>query len=256
MDLAFVRKKPLIAIAPFMKHIHPQTILSIDIGGSGIKASLLDSDGHVLVDYKKTNTPALANPENILKAIESLSKDFPDFDAISVGFPGYVRDGIVHTAPNLDNESWKLTDLSALMETRFGKPTQVVNDADLQGIGIVSGKGLEMMMTLGTGFGTALLQDGVLLPHLELAHLPATKTKDYDAYIGEKALQLIGERKWNKRMLRVLEIFKTVVNYDALYISGGNAKRLSIPLDDNVKIVSNRDGIRGGARLWKNHKFK
>jgi polyphosphate glucokinase len=57
-------------------------------------------------------------------------------------------------------------------------------------------------------------------------------------------------------MLRVLEIFKTVVNYDALYISGGNAKRLSIPLDDNVKIVSNRDGIRGGARLWKNHKFK
>ena len=229
----------------------PNRILSIDIGGSGIKASLLDIEGNVLVDYKKTNTPTPANPENILKAIEQLVRDFPEFDAISAGFPGYVRDGVVHTAPNLDNEAWKFTNLNEALEKALGKPARVVNDADLQGLGIAGGKGLEMVMTLGTGFGTALILNGVLLPHLELAHLPVKKDKDYDAYIGEKALQEIGEKKWNKRMQKVLYTFRTVINYDALYISGGNAKRLSFPLDDNVKIVSNRDGIKGGARLWR-----
>jgi len=235
-----------------MKNTHsPQRILTIDIGGSGIKASLLDPDGNVLVDYKKTTTPFPANPDNVLQSIKKLVSDFPDFDAISAGFPGYVRDGIVHTAPNLDNESWKLTDLSKALSNLLEKPCRVVNDADLQGIGVVSGQGLEMMMTLGTGFGTAILLNGILLPHLELSHLPATKSKDFDDYIGEKALQFVGEKKWNNRMERVLQIFKTVINYDALYISGGNAKRISFLLDDNVKIVSNREGIRGGARLWK-----
>jgi polyphosphate glucokinase len=229
----------------------PNRILSIDIGGTGIKASLLDLEGNVLVDYKKTNTPSPADPDNILKSIVQLVQDFPEFDAISAGFPGYVRDGIVHTAPNLDNEAWKFTNLNEMLEKALGKPARVVNDADLQGLGIAGGKGLEMVMTLGTGFGTALILNGVLLPHLELAHLPVKKDKDYDAYIGEKALQEIGEKKWNKRMQKVLYTFRTVINYDALYISGGNAKRLSFPLDDNVKIVSNRDGIKGGARLWR-----
>lgn len=226
-------------------------ILTIDIGGSGVKASLTDLEGGIIVDYKKVNTPTPANPDNILRAIKELVEDFPAYDAVSAGFPGYVKDGVVHTAPNLDNDSWKLTDLAVELSKMLGKPAQVVNDADLQGLGIVNGKGLEMVMTLGTGFGTALLKDGVLLPHLELSHLPVNKKIDYDGYIGEAALQEIGEKRWNKRMERVFQIFKTVINYDALFVSGGNAKRITIPLDDNVKIVSNRLGIRGGARLWQ-----
>lgn len=226
-------------------------ILTIDIGGSGTKASLLDQDGKPIVEYKKLNTPPSATPEMVLQTIKTLVADFPPFDLISCGFPGYVRDGIVYTAPNLDNESWKKTDLATKLTEMLGKPAQVVNDADLHGLGIVSGKGLEMVMTLGTGFGTALLLNGRLLPHLELSHMPATKSKDYDAYIGERALQEIGERKWNRRMKRVLHIFKTVINYDTLFIGGGNAKRLTMDLDDNVKIVNNRDGIKGGARLWQ-----
>jgi polyphosphate glucokinase len=238
-------------ISNMKKNPPPQRILSIDIGGSGIKASLIDQEGQFIVDYKKVNTPFPADPENVLKAIRSLVKDFPEYDVVSAGFPGYVRDGIVHTAPNLDNEAWKLTDLNDELSKALGKPARVVNDADLQGLGIAHGKGLEMVMTLGTGFGTALLKDGVLLPHLELSHLPVTKKKDYDAYIGNMALSQIGEKKWNKRMERVLHTFKTVINFDALYISGGNAKKLTFPLDDNVKIVSNREGIKGGVRLWK-----
>lgn len=225
-------------------------ILSIDIGGSGIKCCLLQKDGSVIKDFKKLNTPAQANPEAVLETMAQLMVDFEPFDAISVGFPGYVRDGIVFTAPNLDNESWKQYPLAEAMEKRFSRPCKVVNDADLQGLGIAKGEGLEMVMTLGTGFGTALVLNGKLLPHLELAHLPITKRKDYDAYIGEKALKEIGEIKWNLRMERVIEIFKTVVNFDYLYISGGNAKRLIFPLENNMSIVSNREGIKGGAKLW------
>jgi polyphosphate glucokinase len=232
------------------KKFIPNQILTIDIGGTGLKACLVDAKGIAVEDYHKQPTPKPANPELILEAIEKLAATFPPFEAISVGFPGYVRDGIVHTAPNLDNESWKLFHLEKAIGERLGKPCQVVNDADLQGLGIATGQGLEMVMTLGTGFGTAILNHGKLLPHLELSHAPATKKKDYDAYIGNAALQEIGEKKWNQRMIRVLEIFKTVVNYDLLYIGGGNAKKLSIPLAENIKVVHNKDGIKGGAKLW------
>ena len=234
-----------------MKPKHPRKrILTIDIGGSTIKAAVMDQDGNLQFDYKKMETPIPGSPESVLNAIKTLVSEFPAFDCISAGFPGYVRDGIVHTAPNLDNEAWKMTDLNSALTELLGKPARVVNDADLAALGIAQGKGLEMVMTLGTGFGTALLKDGVLLPHLELSHLPATKSKDFDQYMGDRVLQEIGEKRWNKRMMRVLQIFKTVINYDILYIGGGNAKRLRFPLDDNVKITSNRDGIKGGARLW------
>lgn len=227
-------------------------ILSIDVGGSGIKACLLDPKGNVTEDFRKIPTPKPATPAAVLEAIGTLVSGFPGFDCISLGFPGYVRDEKVFTAPNLDNAAWAGFPLGAELTRIFGKPARVVNDADLQGLGIARGQGLEMVMTLGTGFGTALMLNGKLLPHLELAHLPASKSKDFDAYIGEAALLEVGEKKWNERMERVLDIFRTVVNYDQLFISGGNAKKLRVALGPNVHIVSNREGIRGGARLW-NH---
>lgn len=202
------------------------------------------------MEYDKIHTPAPANPENVVNGIKKLVKVFPEYDMISVGFPGYVRDGIIKTAPNLGTDFWKGFDLSKKLEEVLGKPTRVVNDADMQGLGVVSGKGLEMVITLGTGFGTALLVDGLLMPHLELAHHPFAKGKTYDDYIGERALEKEGLPKWNKRMKKVLEVLKTVINYDTLYIGGGNSDKLNFKLDKNMKIVSNQDGIKGGSRLW------
>lgn len=202
------------------------------------------------MEYDKIATPAPANPENVIKAINTLVKDFPAYDKISVGFPGYVKNGVVKTAPNLGTDYWADVDLSKKLEKALGKPTQVVNDADMQGLGVVAGKGLEMVITLGTGFGTALLMDGHLLPHFELAHLPIKEGITYDNYIGEKALEKEGKEKWNKRMKKVFKILKTVFNYDTLYIGGGNSDELTFKLDKNMKIVTNADGIKGGARLW------
>jgi polyphosphate glucokinase len=225
-------------------------VLSIDIGGSSIKAAIIDGEGNIIEKFSKLPTPQPAGPGSVLETIGKLTKDFSEYDAISAGFPGYVRDGIVHTAPNLEKGVWHKIPFAKMLSEKLGKPAQVVNDADMQGLGIVSGVGLEMMITLGTGFGTALLKDGVLLPHLELAHHPITKKKTYDQYIGDVALDAKGEEKWNKRMERVLQVLKTVFNYDRLYIGGGNAKLLTFHLDDNITIVSNKEAIDGGVKLW------
>lgn len=229
-------------------------ILSIDIGGSSIKATILNNKGALKMDYKKVVTPSPANPENVIKSIKVLLKDFPAYDKISVGFPGYVRNGVVKTAPNLGNDFWKDVDFRKKLEEALGKDAQVVNDADMQGLGVVSGKGLEMVITLGTGFGTALLMDGHLLPHLEVAHHPVSKGRDYDEYIGDRALDKEGVKKWNSRIKKVFKILKTVFNYDYLYIGGGNSDKLTFKLDKNMKIVTNADGIKGGARLWQEDK--
>lgn len=229
-------------------------ILTIDIGGSHIKAILLNKDGQPVSEYVKIPTPQPSTPINVLDGIKELVKGLREYEKISVGFPGYIKNGVVKTAPNLGTDDWKDFDLQNYLGTLLRKPARVVNDADLQGVGIVSGKGLEMMITLGTGFGTALLLDGKLLPHFEIAHHPVKTDKDYDQYVGEKAYNQKGKEQWNRRMEKVFKILKTVFNYDRLYISGGNARNLMMPLDDNMIIANNKEGIRGGARLWKDDK--
>jgi polyphosphate glucokinase len=229
-----------------------EKVLSIDIGGSNIKATVLSLEGEMLMDYEKIETPSSADPEHVIAAIQSLTKDFIAYDKVSVGFPGYVREGTVYTAPNLSTEKWKGVNLSKRLTDVLGKPARVLNDADMQGLGIAKGNGLEMVVTLGTGFGTALLMNGNLLPHLELAHHPVSKEKlTYDEYIGEKALEEVGNERWNKRIRKVIDILKVVFNYDRLYIGGGNSRKINFTLEENITLVSNKDGIKGGARVWQ-----
>jgi len=227
-----------------------EKILSIDIGGSNIKAVLLDATGQNQTEYEKLATPVPATPETVMVVIEQLVQRLNGFDKISAGFPGYVKDGVVHTAPNLGTDYWKQTNLAQMLSTRLGKPAKVVNDADMQGLGIASGKGFEIVATLGTGFGTAFLKDGVLLPHIEVGQHPVSKDRTYDQYIGDKAMLEAGEEKWNRRMRKVLDLLKSTFNYDHLYLGGGNAKKIKFQLDENITMATNRDGIKGGARLW------
>ena len=158
-------------------------ILAIDIGGTHIKATVLDTFGKMLTDYNKVATPKHATPQNVLDAIQGLVTNLPEFDKVGVGFPGYVKNGIIHSAPNLDNDAWHNFDLENKLISVFGKPTKVINGADMQGLGVVSGVGFEMTITLGTGCGSELLQDGKLLPHLELGHHPITKSRRQKKYV-------------------------------------------------------------------------
>jgi polyphosphate glucokinase len=155
----------------------------------------------------------------------------------------------------LGTPKWKGILFSKLLSDVLSKPVRVLNDADMQGLGVVSGNGLEMVVTLGTGFGTALFLEGNLLPHLEIAHHPLSKDRTYDGYIGNKALLEVGLEKWNRRMKKVIDVLKTVFNYDHLYIGGGNSKKISFETDETITKVSNLDGIRGGAKVWQREMY-
>jgi len=228
-----------------------EKILSIDIGGSHIKAIILDVEGKMLTEYKKIETPQSADPEHIIQAIVELTRDLQPYTKVSVGFPGYIRNGVVRTAPNLNDKKWEGVELCKRLTDLLKSPTRVLNDADMQSLGIASGHGLEMVVTLGTGFGTALLIDGNLLPHMELAHHPVSKDRTYDEYLGEKALEEVGQEHWNRRIQKVIDILKIVFNYDHLYLGGGNSRKINFTLADTITAVTNLDGIKGGARLWQ-----
>ena len=229
----------------------PRT-LAIDIGGTGIKAALLNESGSIVGDRRRVPTPAKpVAPGDLLRAIDEAVKPLGTYERVSVGFPGYVREGRVLTAPNLGTEALAGFDLQSVLAEHLGKPVRVLNDADVQGFGAIKGRGLEMVLTLGTGAGTAIFRDGEVMPHLELAHHPVSGNKTYDEYIGDAARKKKGKKAWNKRVAKIIEILRVVVRFDHLYIGGGNAQQITFALPPDVTIVPNTDGLTGGIRLWR-----
>jgi polyphosphate glucokinase len=227
----------------------PRT-LAIDIGGTRLKAGILDEVGTMISGPNRTDTPHPGGPAEILMTLVELVRPLGAFDRISVGFPGVVRAGRILTAPNLGTAAWHAYPLATDLEQRLGKPTRVLNDASVQGLGEITGEGLECVITLGTGFGFALFQDGLLAPHLELGQHPCAKDKTYDLYLGNAAFHKVGRKKWNKRLERALGFIDTLVTYDTLLIGGGNAQVIDFDLPANVRIVPNAAGITGGVKLW------
>ncbi len=223
--------------------------LAIDIGGSGIKALLLDEEGNPLGERDRVKTPKPATPEAVMSLVKELAQRQNDFDRISVGFPGIVRKGVIYTAVNL-HPDWQEYDLAAQLSSSVGRPVRVANDADLQGMGAISGKGVEMVVTLGTGFGTALFTDGHLVPNIELAHHRFRKSETYEEQLGRAALKKIGSKTWNSRLLKAIESLSRVLNYDHLYLGGGEVKQIEVELPENVTVVSNMLGLLGGIKLW------
>ncbi len=225
-------------------------ILGIDIGGSGLKAAVVDTRGKMLTDRGRVDTPHDGKPEQLVELVTGLVAGLGSYDRIAIGFPGYVRDGTVFTAPNLDGEAWAGFNLARTMEERLGRPARLFNDADLQGLAAIDGRGLELVCTLGTGCGTAWFSDGELMPHMELAHIPFHNGKDLDAFIGEAAREKVGNKKWNQRLEKVIAVLSTVLNYDHLYLGGGNAEKVSIDLPKDITVVSNLAGLEGASFAW------
>ena len=224
--------------------------LAIDIGGSGLKALLLDEQGSPLSDRDRIKTPKPATPEAVMSLLIELAQRQDKFDRVSVGFPGIVRKGTIYTAVNL-HPDWQEYDLATQLSDRVGKPVRVANDADLQGMGAISGEGVEMVITLGTGFGTALFTEGHLVPNIELAHHRFRKSETYEEQLGRAALKKIGPKTWNARLLKAIESLSRVLNYDRLYLGGGEVKHIDVELPENVTTVSNMLGLLGGIKLWE-----
>jgi polyphosphate glucokinase len=250
--------------------VRPLT-LAIDIGGTGLKASVLDASGAMVADRVRVPTRYPLGPETLVETLSKLVRPLPEADRVSAGFPGMVRRGIVLSAPHFVTESgpgskvdpallaaWSRFDLAGALGEALNKPTKVANDADVQGAAVVEGKGLEFVITLGTGFGTAAFMDGRLLPHLEIAHQPFRKGETYNEQLGERARKDIGDERWNTRVVKAVAQLDALLFFDRLYIGGGNARRVRRDqlgaVLDKTTVVDNSAGILGGIRLWEgNH---
>ncbi len=223
--------------------------LSIDIGGSGIKGMVLDKDGNPVSERVRIATPERSAPDAVFAVIEKLVNRQPAFGRVSVGFPGVVHDGVTETAPNLDGD-WNGVPIAARIAKMTGRPCRAANDADLQGYGAIEGTGVEMIITLGTGMGSAIFTNGHLVPNLELGHHPFEKGDTYEERLGNAERKAIGNAKWTRRVLRAIRQIQPIWNPRVLYVGGGNAKKLTEPLPAGTRKVPNVAGILGGVRLW------
>jgi polyphosphate glucokinase len=250
--------------------VYPLT-LSIDIGGTGLKASVLDADGAMVADRVRVPTSYPMPPVGdggLVPILVKLVRPLPEADRVSIGFPGMVRAGTVLSAPHFVTEAgpgskvderlagaWSRFDLAGALSAALGKPTKVANDADVQGAAVVKGKGLEFVITLGTGFGTAQFLDGKLLPHLEIAHQPFRKGETYNDQLGERTRKDIGDDRWNTRVRKAIAQLDQLLFFDHLYIGGGNARRVRRddlgPVLERTTVIDNSAGILGGIRLWE-----
>jgi polyphosphate glucokinase len=186
---------------------------------------------------------------------------------VSIGFPGMVRGGRVLSAPHFVTKkgpgskvvpelvaAWSGFDLSTAIDAALGLPTRLANDADTQGLAAIQGQGMELVITLGTGIGTALFLDGELQTHIELSHHQLLKGVTYNDYVGNVAFLKLGKKRWTKRVEQTVAVLKALTFYDTLYIGGGNAENLAKGFTPTATIVPNSDGIIGGAKLWSLHR--
>lgn len=224
--------------------------LAIDIGGTGIKMMALNSEGQPLTERYRMPTPQPPTPKKVLKLLDEMKVRMRDFDRVSVGYPGVIKHGTTLTAANL-NDKWLGFPLEKELERRWKKPVRVANDAATQGFAAIHGQGVELVLTLGTGLGSALYTHGHLCPGLELAHHPWRKGKTYEEFLGRVGLKKVGLKHWNRLVGEAIDQTAKLFNWDHLYIGGGNAKKLTIKLGENISIISNEDGLLGGAALWR-----
>ncbi len=252
--------------SPGTAHEHPYT-LSIDVGGTGLKANVLGATGTFVADRVKIPTAYPMPPELMVEKLTGLAKKLPEADRTSCGFPGMVRNGHVLSAPHFVTQSgpgtqivpellkaWSDFDLASALSASIGKPCRVANDADVQGAAVVQGKGFEAVVTLGTGFGTAFFMDGRLLPHFEFAHQEFRKGETFNQQLGEPVRKKIGDKRWNKRVQKAIAYLNALTFFDHLFIGGGNAQRINRrdlgPVLEHITVVDNSAGILGGIKLW------
>jgi polyphosphate glucokinase len=238
--------------------------LAIDCGGTGLKAAVLDRDGDMITPRLRVPTPYPCPPLTMVDTLVRLVDPLQPYDRVSVGFPGMVRHGRVLATPHYITEdgpftpevpelveAWRGYDIEAALGAALDCPTRVANDAEVQGAAAVIGKGLELVITLGTGVGCAVFDEGALLPHLELSQAPFRQGETFDQQLGNHARKRVGSQKWNRRVRKAIVALRPVFVWDRLYIGGGNARHITVDLGDDVTYVSNDAGILGGIMLWE-----
>jgi len=241
------------------------TTLGIDVGGGSVKGALLDATAQPLGDVVRVPVTYPCPPDAMVGYVEQIAAGAgAKPDRVGLGFPGIVRGGRILTAPHFVTTSgpgspfddalvtaWDGFDLAGAVEGVVGAPVRAANDADVQGLSVVQGRGVELVITLGTGLGTALFQNGTLGPHLELSHHPFRDGESYNEQVGERARERIGDDAWRERVVLAVRTLRALTLYDTLYIGGGNSARLGPDFAEAATVVDNINGIEGCVRLWE-----
>ena len=224
-----------------------QRTLAVDVGGSGVKCALLDARGRMTTEKLREKTPDRFTPAELIALIERMAKQMPRYDRVSVGVPGIVHRDVVYSLPASKSRAFKRFELGERLRDRLGTRVRVTNDAAMHGLAAIRGEGVEMVITLGTGLGTALFIDGVLSAHYQT--LPE-QDEPFSPY-GDAARRKIGRKRWEQRVRELFDQLRWITNYDRLYVGGGNAERLKGAMPARVKRIDSEAGILGGHRLWE-----
>ncbi len=242
--------------------------LAVDCGGGGIKAAVLDEAGTAHAAPLRVDTPYPLPPTLLVETIADIAASLPRADRVTVGMPGMIRHGVVVHTPHYITrtgprskvvpelvEAWSSFDMRAAVSARLGVPAMVLNDAEVHGAGVIAGSGLELVLTLGTGLGSAMFDGGRLAPHLEWSRAPVRRGTTYDELIGEPERRRLGDALWSRRVLSMIEGLRPVFWWDRVYVGGGNSRCISpsvlARLGDDVVIVPNSAALVGGARAWE-----
>lgn len=213
-------------------------VLVIDIGGTHIKVRATGRK----TTLKIPSGPQMT-PKGMVRLVHEAVADWR-YDAVTLGYPGAVRQGKPLSEPPNLGAGWVGFNFSKA----FGKPVKVMNDAAMQAVGSYRG-GRMLFLGLGTGLGSALIIDKVV-EAMELAHLPYKKGRTYEDYVGKRGLRRSGKKKWRRHVRDVVERLKAALNAEDVVIGGGNAKLLR-KLPDGVRLGDNANAFRGGQQVWK-----
>jgi len=218
-------------------------ILAIDIGGSRVK---------FMTDKERTKRAFLSGPDlsakTMVRKIKALTKDW-SYDVVSIGYPGPVINNRPLSEPHNLGRGWA----GFNFEKAFGRPTKVINDALMQGVGSYQG-GRMLFLGLGTGLGSAMIVEGILEP-MELAHLPYRNGRTFEQWVGAAALKRVGKKKWQRAVDDVLKRLLAALEPDYVMLGGGNADKID-HLPRKVRRGDNADAFEGGFRLWKKRAFR
>ncbi|HWV45321.1 MAG TPA: ROK family protein [Nitrospira sp.] len=219
-------------------HRNSNKVLVVDVGGTNVK---------ILATGKRAPRKISSGPnmtaQDMVEAVRKLAADW-SYDAVALGYPGAVRDGRPAAEPKNLGDGWMKFDF----EKAFGCPVKVINDAAMQALGSYDG-GRMLFLGLGTGLGSALITDGVLVP-MELAHLRYRKGRTYEDYVGLRGLKRFGKKKWRRYVMDIVTALKNALQADHVVLGGGNAKRLK-RLPKDVRLGDNEHAFTGGFRLWE-----
>ena len=238
--------------------------LAIDCGGSGIKGALLDERGELTSARTRVAVEYPMTPQAFLRVLDDIDAESGTFDRATIGMPGMIRHGVVintphyitdagpHTAVNRELAGrWRRFPMQEALVEQWGRPVRVLNDAQVHGAAVITGVGYEVIFTLGTGLGCAIFDEGQVVPKIELSRAPVRKHQIYDTWVGAAARRRIGRAKWERRVLRAIAGLRPMFEWDRLYLGGGEARKITCKLPDDVTRVPNIVGIQGGARIWE-----